>query len=75
MSVLNADKVAVLSDVSFAIARGEILGVAGVSGSGQRELCETIAGLMGAPAAARSWWMGWISPGTARATSSKWAYI
>ena len=46
LSVLNADKVAVLSDVSFAIARGEILGVAGVSGSGQRELCETIAGLM-----------------------------
>ena len=29
LSVLNADKVAVLSDVSFAIARGEILGVAG----------------------------------------------
>lgn len=46
LSVLNEDKVAVLSDVSFAIARGEILGVAGVSGSGQRELCETIAGLM-----------------------------
>lgn len=27
-------------------SKGEILGVAGVAGSGQKELCETIAGLM-----------------------------
>jgi ABC-type uncharacterized transport system ATPase subunit len=31
-------------DVSFTVRRGEILGVAGVAGSGQRELCEVIMG-------------------------------
>ena len=31
--------------MSFSIAAGEILGVAGVAGSGQKELCEAIAGL------------------------------
>ncbi len=35
-----------LDDVSFEIRTGEILGVAGVAGSGQKELCEAIAGLM-----------------------------
>ena len=35
-----------LSNVSFEAKKGEILGVAGVAGSGQKELCETIAGLM-----------------------------
>ncbi len=35
-----------LKDVSFDIRPGEILGVAGVAGSGQKELCEKIAGLM-----------------------------
>ncbi len=35
-----------LDDISFEIKRGEILGIAGVAGSGQKELCETIAGLM-----------------------------
>ena len=34
-----------LDDVSFHIHSGEILGVAGVAGSGQKELCEAIAGL------------------------------
>ncbi len=34
-----------LDDVSFDLGYGEILGVAGVAGSGQRELCEAIAGL------------------------------
>ena len=34
-----------LDDVSFEIRSGEILGVAGVAGSGQKELCECIAGL------------------------------
>ena len=33
------------SDVSFTAKAGEILGVAGVAGSGQRELLEAIAGL------------------------------
>lgn len=45
LSVLNSDQRAVLNDVSFAICGGEILGVAGVAGSGQKELCEAIAGL------------------------------
>ncbi len=34
-----------LKNVSFALREGEILGVAGVAGSGQKELCEAIAGL------------------------------
>ncbi len=35
----------ILSDVSFSARSGEILGIAGISGSGQRELLEAIAGL------------------------------
>lgn len=34
-----------LKDISFSISGGEILGVAGIAGSGQKELCESIAGL------------------------------
>lgn len=34
-----------LKDVSLTVRRGEILGVAGVAGNGQRELAETIVGL------------------------------
>ena len=34
-----------LDDVSFTINAGEVLGIAGVAGSGQRELLESIAGL------------------------------
>jgi simple sugar transport system ATP-binding protein len=34
-----------VSDVSFAIRSGEILGVAGVAGNGQRELAEALTGL------------------------------
>ncbi|KPU43636.1 galactose/methyl galactoside import ATP-binding protein MglA [Oxobacter pfennigii] len=45
LSVYGEDKVRALTNVSFNIAEGEILGVAGVAGSGQKELCETIAGL------------------------------
>lgn len=37
--------VPLLRDISFHLHRGEILGVAGIAGSGQKELCETIAGL------------------------------
>ncbi len=51
--VLEIDKLTVLSDkgpkalqeVSLQVRRGEILGIAGVAGNGQRELAETIAGL------------------------------
>ncbi len=41
----NAEGVTVLDDVSFVARSGEILGVAGIAGSGQRELLESIAGL------------------------------
>jgi len=41
----NHDGVKVLDDVSFTVRSGEILGVAGIAGSGQRELLEAIAGL------------------------------
>lgn len=45
IKVLNPDGGDALSNVSFDLCEGEILGVAGVSGSGQKELCEVIAGL------------------------------
>jgi len=46
LTVRDQEKVKVLDDVSFSVSGGEILGIAGVAGSGQKELCETIAGLM-----------------------------
>jgi simple sugar transport system ATP-binding protein len=45
VTVIDKDKKAALDHVSFEVFPGEILGVAGVAGSGQKELCETIAGL------------------------------
>jgi len=45
LSVKNSDGVQVLNDISFDIFGGEILGIAGVSGNGQKELLEAIAGL------------------------------
>ncbi len=36
----------VLEDVSFCVGRGEILGIAGVSGNGQGELTEVLTGLV-----------------------------
>ena len=45
LTVKGTNGATVLDDVSFYINRGEILGIAGVAGSGQKELCETIAGL------------------------------
>ncbi len=41
----NREGVNVLENVSFHVNAGEILGVAGIAGSGQRELLEAIAGL------------------------------
>ncbi len=41
----NREGVKVLDDVSFTARSGEILGIAGIAGSGQRELLEAIAGL------------------------------
>ena len=45
ISSVNEDGVKVLDDVSFTAYSGEILGIAGIAGSGQRELLESIAGL------------------------------
>ncbi|MBQ1963342.1 MAG: ABC transporter ATP-binding protein, partial [Clostridia bacterium] len=45
LSLVNADGIKVLDDISFTARSGEILGIAGIAGSGQRELLETIAGL------------------------------
>ena len=45
MSVINKDGRTVVDDVSFDICGGEILGIAGISGNGQKELLEGIAGL------------------------------
>ncbi len=45
LTVLNHDHREVLKGISFKVSGGEILGVAGVAGSGQKELCEAIAGL------------------------------
>jgi general nucleoside transport system ATP-binding protein len=45
LTVINEDKVKALDNVSFELYAGEILGVAGVAGSGQKELCEAVAGL------------------------------
>jgi len=42
----NRDGIKVLDNVSFTAKSGEILGIAGIAGSGQRELLESIAGLV-----------------------------
>ncbi len=41
----NREGVYALNNISFSVNSGEILGIAGISGSGQRELLESIAGL------------------------------
>ena len=46
LTVQRSDGSIALDDVNFSIRTGEILGVAGIAGSGQKELCETIAGLI-----------------------------
>ena len=45
VTCLNREGVKMLDDVSFTAYSGEILGIAGIAGSGQRELLEAIAGL------------------------------
>ncbi len=41
----NEEGITVLDNVSFTARSGEILGIAGIAGSGQRELLEAVAGL------------------------------
>ncbi|MCD7827186.1 MAG: ABC transporter ATP-binding protein [Clostridiales bacterium] len=45
ISCKNAEGRTVLDNVSFTAKSGEILGVAGIAGSGQREILEAVAGL------------------------------
>ncbi len=45
LTVRSKDGVKKLDDVSFTARGGEILGIAGIAGSGQRELLEAISGL------------------------------
>ncbi len=45
MSVPNKEGRTVVDNVSFDVCGGEILGIAGISGNGQKELLEGIAGL------------------------------
>ena len=45
LSMVNAEGVKVLDNINFTARSGEILGIAGIAGSGQRELLEAIAGL------------------------------
>ena len=45
LTIYNNDHVKILDDVCFEAFSGEILGIAGISGNGQKELLEAIAGL------------------------------
>jgi general nucleoside transport system ATP-binding protein len=46
LDMKDSEGIKLLDNVSFELSGGEILGVAGIAGSGQKELCESIAGLM-----------------------------
>ena len=50
LSALGDRGVTALDDVSLTVRAGEVLGIAGVAGNGQRELAETITGLRPATA-------------------------
>ncbi len=45
ISCNNREGIKVLDDINFTVNSGEILGIAGIAGSGQRELLESVAGL------------------------------
>ncbi len=45
LNCLSTEGLPVVKDVSFTVKSGEILGIAGIAGSGQRELLEAIAGM------------------------------
>ncbi|MBE6705175.1 MAG: ABC transporter ATP-binding protein [Ruminococcaceae bacterium] len=45
LSLTDSEGVKILDNISFTARSGEILGIAGIAGSGQRELLESIAGL------------------------------
>ncbi len=45
LNCVNLEGIKLLDNISFTAKSGEILGIAGIAGSGQRELLESIAGL------------------------------
>ncbi|SMB91574.1 nucleoside ABC transporter ATP-binding protein [Desulfonispora thiosulfatigenes DSM 11270] len=45
LTCIDSENVKKLRGISFDLYSGEILGVAGIAGSGQKEICEAIAGL------------------------------
>ncbi len=45
ISCINREGIKLLNNISFTARSGEILGIAGIAGSGQRELLESISGL------------------------------
>jgi simple sugar transport system ATP-binding protein len=53
LTLVDEDGRAILSDVSFTIHRGEVLGIAGVEGNGQAELVESIMGMRKATGSVR----------------------
>ena len=46
LTVLNAQKVAMVNDLSFQIRAGEVFAIAGVAGNGQIEIADALAGLL-----------------------------
>lgn len=46
IAVAEGNEIPKLANISFSIGLGEILGVAGVSGNGQQELCEVVCGAL-----------------------------
>lgn len=47
LNVLKDDGMVAIDDLNFFLRGGQILGVAGIAGCGQKELCEAIVGLRG----------------------------
>lgn len=45
LQILNEEGQKVIKDISFTMNKGEILGIAGIADSGQKEICEAIAGI------------------------------
>ncbi|QGH35397.1 ATP-binding cassette domain-containing protein [Gracilibacillus salitolerans] len=46
LNVSDSDEKSLLTDISFQVRQGEIVGIAGVSGNGQSELTQVISGLL-----------------------------
>lgn len=45
LTILNEEGIETVKGISFSVKKGEILGVAGIANSGQKEVCEAIAGI------------------------------